>query len=85
MKTKQPVSILDLPTKRVRDVQQQATEWAENLKVGDVFRGSRGEANHRFTVKPEVEIFSTFAFSILNDYKEIVIDNDTLEIVKLIK
>jgi len=43
--------------------------WAESLKIGDVFRGSHGEASHRGLEGTERSFFGNGALDVLHSYR----------------
>lgn len=49
--------------------------WAESLKIGDVFRGSHGEASHRGLEGTKRSFFGNGALDVLHSYR-IFTNND---------
>jgi hypothetical protein len=62
---------------------QAGVEYAENLKVGDVFRGSHGEADHRGMNDDERSMFGSGAYSRIKNMGIWCDHTDDMRIVKI--
>jgi hypothetical protein len=62
--------------RKIFDAFQAGEDWAKSLKIGDVFRGSHGEADHRGLVDAERRCFGSGALGVISSFKRLYLNAD---------